>query len=131
MNWNWISENGIWILLAIGPLFLLRRAHGHGGLGGLLGGHGHHGGHRDHGEREASRADQPQAETAIDPVSGNTVRIEGALTSVLWGRIYYFKSRENRALFESSPDRYVGTVSGEALGSEHAAGHRPHRRHGC
>lgn len=39
---NWISENGLWILLAIGALLLLRHGHGHGHgkllFGGLFGG---------------------------------------------------------------------------------------------
>ena len=126
---EWLTQNWLWILFAVVLLLMFRRH----GFGGLLGGHGHHGGHYDKGEaQERHRGhDERQVEAAIDPVSGNPVRIEGALTSVFRGRVYYFQSQENRVLFEASPERYAGSARGEALADEHAARTRPHRRHSC
>lgn len=123
---NWIS-----ILFATGALLLLRRGHGYSGLGGMLGGHGHHGGCRDYGEPDATQGDQPRAEATIDPVSGNVARIEDALTSAFRGPFNHFQSRDIRVQFEAYPAQYIGAASEEALGNEHAAGHRPRRGHGC
>ena len=128
---EWLAQNWVWILFAVVVLLMFRR-HRYGG--GLLGGHGHHGGHHDQGEGHESHEGhdgQPRAEAAIDPVSGTPVRIEGALTSVFRGRVYYFQSQENRVLFEASPERYAGAARGEALADEQAARSRPHRRRGC
>ncbi|MFZ5510276.1 MAG: YHS domain-containing protein [Pseudomonadota bacterium] len=124
---EWLSQNWVWILFAVVVLLMFRRH----GFGGLLGGHGHHGGQHDQGEGHEGHDERPRTEAAIDPVSGNPVRIEGALTSVFRGRVYYFQSQENRVLFEASPERYAGAARGEALADEQAARSRPHRRRGC
>lgn len=123
---EWLSQNWLWILFVVGALLMLRRhRHGFGGLSGR------HGGHQDHGEPDDSRGEQPRSEAAVDPVSGNAVRTEGALTSVFRERIYYFQSPENRAQFEAAPERYARAAGGEAPGSEHAGGHKQRRRRGC
>lgn len=128
---EWIAENWIWIAFALGLFMLLRRRHGRGGLGGLSGCGTHGGRHHGHGERDVPGRDPSRKDTAVDPVSGGEVRIEGALTSVFGGRVYYFQSQENRLEFEASPERYAGTASGAAPQDEHARHHGPHRHHGC
>ncbi|MDR3533082.1 MAG: hypothetical protein P4L90_21300 [Rhodopila sp.] len=36
---TWLSENWIWVALAVGALLLMTRMHGMGGGGGCCGGH--------------------------------------------------------------------------------------------
>lgn len=95
---EWLSQNWIWLLLAIGFVFMLKR----GGMGcGLGHGSAHHNGHT-HGQNGSEPPAIPR-----DPVSGNTVDPASALTSVYQGQTYYFTSRENRESFEAEPERYA------------------------
>jgi len=137
---NWLSQNWIWVLLAIGVALYFFR----GGHGGLLGGMGHggHGGGGGHGasggfghggydKQPDSRATSNAPEAAVDPVSGEAVRTAQALTSVYQGKIYYFASKENRDRFEAAPQEYAQKAAGHAVRPAEAANERPRRRRGC
>lgn len=107
---DWLAGNGIWLLVAIaGVWFLMRR----GGLHGLVrGGHHHersHGGRDDQGGVMPPPADDrtPATGAALDPVSGNPVRTDRALTAVFEGRAYYFESEDTRRRFEAEPQKYA------------------------
>ncbi len=112
---EWLAQNWIWIVFAIG-IFLLMR---HGGIGHGFGGHSHH---SHHSHEDYDRTDDMDRRLK-DPVSGEPVDPERAINSTYQGRVYYFASRENRDKFEASPAQYAS-----AAGSyqEHH-----HRRHGC
>ena len=97
---QWLAQNWIWILLVVGFFFMMRR----GGCAGGMNRHARHGGDTQHGTDE-----NKPATTAIDPVNKATLDIAGALTSVYRGKIYYFASVENRAIFEAKPEQYVGS----------------------
>ncbi|MDD3762904.1 MAG: YHS domain-containing protein [Pseudomonadota bacterium] len=92
---------------------------------------GHHGGSRDwrgappsdHGGTAHVEAPHAQATAALDPVSGNPVRTDRALTAVYGGRAYYFESEETRKRFEAEPQKYAS--------HEPPPGERPRRRGGC
>lgn len=134
---SWLSQNWLWVALAVGIAWWLLRGglaghggHGHagghgGGAGGLLGGHG--GSHGGHGEQPESHV----PEAAVDPVGGEAVRTTQALTSVYQGKIYYFASKETRDRFEAAPQDYAHKAAGHAVRSAENAGARPHRRGGC
>lgn len=110
---EWLAQN--WaslLLLAVVLLFLARR-------GGMGCGAGRAARGQPAGSPGTSSADMPS--TAIDPVSGETVSTETALTSVYRGRIYYFSSRDNREQFEANPAHHA---------SSHAGGHESAHRHG-
>ena len=142
-----LSQNWLWIVIALGAVafFFFRGSHGgHGGLGGFgLGGHGGHGhgGHgyggggrgysgHEHGGSDSRGQPTPGSSEAVDPVTGLSVRPAEALTSVYQGRTYYFASKENRERFEAAPQDYAGQAT--AGTSDHAAG-SGHGRHrgGC
>ena len=140
---DWLSQNWIWVLVAIGAgFFFLRGGHGsHGGglagsLGGLLGGMGHgghgggggHGGHAGQPDRSAT-SNAPEA--TIDPINGEPVRTDKALTSLYQGKIYYFASKENRDRFEAAPQEYAQKAAGHPVRPADAANEPPRRRHGC
>ena len=140
---SWISQNWIWVALAVAILWWIFRgrlvrhgeAGGHGGeMGGLLGGvsgcsgHGRARDDRDSSQPAPSAADAPEA--AVDPVSGESVRTAQALTSVYKEKIYYFSSTENRDRFEATPEEFARKVTGHPLSSAEARIHR-RRRHGC
>ncbi|NOT18756.1 MAG: YHS domain-containing protein [Sideroxydans sp.] len=91
----WLEQNWISILLVIGVIFMMRR------MGCGSGANRHH-----HSDNNGGVA-QPQSESNIDPVSGNAVDPQIALTSVYQGRTYYFASRENRDRFEASPEQFA------------------------
>lgn len=104
---QWLAQNWIWIVFAIGVLLLMRRGGmGHGHSHGNDGPAQHHG---DSGDRQSK-----------DPVSGEEVNPETAVNVMYQGHVYYFASRENREKFEASPAQYAAS----------ATGHH-HRRHGC
>ncbi|TDR77839.1 YHS domain-containing protein [Paludibacterium purpuratum] len=91
---QWLSQYGIWILLAAFVLMSLRR----GGMGCGMGGHrhGHHG--------------QAGGDSSVkDPVTGNPVDTRTALTSMHQGSRYWFESETSRARFEQNPGQFVGT----------------------
>jgi len=102
----WLEQNWISVLLVIGVLFMMRR----GGMGCGSGARRHHHGNNSEG------GTPPQSESNIDPVGGDAVNPETALTSVYQGRTYYFASRENRDRFEASPEQF-------AVKSKDKAGH--------
>ena len=140
---DWLGQNWVWVLAGIAFLVLMSRGglghHGHGG--GFGGGHGGHGGglpgggHGDHGDSEGGDSRGPDVGggggvpgAAIDPVSGNAVRQDRALTSVHRGRVFYFESAETRQRFEAEPDRYAGNV---AAAEPSAPPQQRRRHHGC
>lgn len=106
----WLGQNWIYILLVIGVIFMMRR----GGMGCGPGAVRHH--HGEHGEDVS----QPEAESNTDPVSGQTVGPQAAVTSVYQGRIYYFASRENRDRFEASLEQFAAKSQD-----------KPSKGHGC
>ena len=110
---DWISQNWIWIVVAIALVFLMRR----GGLAGCGMGHSHGGGHADH---DAGRPLQNSKE----PVSGKDVDTRHAVTSYYSGRVYYFENAETRQRFEASPEKYVSRAPAPS-------GQPAHRHHGC
>lgn len=148
---DWLSQNWLWVLLAIGAAFYFlrggfgRHSGGHGGglgghgghgggVGGLLGGMGHGGhagggGHGGYGEQPDSVAAANAPEAAVDPVGGEAVRTAQALTSLYQGKIYYFASKENRDRFEAAPQEYAQKAAGHAVRSTEAPHDRPRR--GC
>lgn len=97
---QWLAQNWIWIILIIGFFFMMRRG---GCGGGGMKNHDRHGGDSQHGTDE-----NKPATTAIDPVNKATLDIAGALTSLYRGKVYYFGSAENRAIFEAKPEQYAG-----------------------
>lgn len=126
---EWLSQNWLWIVVAIGGFYLMTRMHGMGHGMGHSRGHGH-GRHGDHPPSDG-RVD---AGTAIDPVSRRAVATGGAAISAVYrGSAYYFENRENRNAFEADPANYAaGTPgAGQVIGSEEADRERPRRRHGC
>ena len=127
---EWLGENWVWVLAALGFLALLAsRGFGRHGYANDPGGpHGEDGRVKGGNSQrnEPAGIDGPPG-AAIDPVSGNAVRTDRALTSVHAARVYYFESTETRQRFEAEPDRYA------AKGSEREATELPRRRHrhGC
>lgn len=124
---DWLNGNAIWVLVAIAGLwFFLRRGSRHGhGMGGR---HGQsHGDMRqsDGGAAQPSSGNAPVASgAALDPVSGNPVRTDRAVTAVFGGRAYYFESEDTRRRFEAEPQKY-------AEAAPLAQADRPRRRRGC
>ena len=112
---EWLAQNWIWIILIIGFFFMMRR----GGCGGGMNRQDRHDGDTKHGAEE-----NKSAATAIDPVDKATLDTASALTSVYRGKIYYFASAENRAIFEAKPEQYIGSDQPDP----HQ--HKTHR-HGC
>ncbi|MGC2459154.1 MAG: YHS domain-containing protein [Gallionellaceae bacterium] len=102
---QWLIQNWIWILLATGFFFMMRR--GGCGMGGGMKGHENHGGHG--GEMPHHADENKSADTAIDPVNKATLNIATALTSVYRGKVYYFGSAESRASFEEKPEQYAAS----------------------
>ena len=98
---EWLAQNWIWILLVTGFFFMMRR--GGCGMGGGMKSHGQHGGDTQH-----SAETDKSAATVTDPVDKATLDIATALTSVYRGKVYYFGSAENRAIFEAKPEQYAG-----------------------
>jgi len=124
---SWLTQNWVWVALAIGVGFYLLR----GGLGGHVGGHGGLLGHGGHGGQPHNRSPANAPEAAIDPVGGEAVRTGTALTSVYQGKIYYFATKDNRDRFEGAPQEYAPKAAGHALRPAEAANERPRRRGGC
>lgn len=115
---QWLSQNWLWIVFAIGVFLLMRR-------GGMACGMGH--GRSNDGGKESSHhhdANTTLDNQAIDPVDGQGVDPSNAINTMYQGRMYYFASSDNREKFETAPVQYAAAAGGEA------AGHR-HHRHGC
>lgn len=123
---DWLSQNWIWIALAIGAFFLMTRM---GGCG------------MGRSTRRSSGTEQggslPSAESGpratFDPVSKHSVAVGSAISSVYQDRAYYFENREDRDAFEANPEKYISGLpaAGQAIGSEDAYRQRPRRRGGC
>jgi len=127
---GWLTQNWLWVALAIGVGFYFLR----GGLSGHAGGHGGLLGHGGHGGQPQSRAPSAPAnapEAAIDPVGGEAVRTGEALTSVYQGKIYYFATKDNRDRFEAAPQEHAQKAAGHPVRSAEAPYERPRRRGGC
>lgn len=138
---NWLSQNWIWVTLAIGIALLLfrHRLGAHAGVGGYG---NHHGGvvaNMQHGalmggaEQSDSNSNATPAvpQASVDPVSGEAVLTTKALTSMYQDRIYYFASKETREQFEAAPKEYAQKVAGQAIRTADAPEYRPRRRGGC
>lgn len=119
---EWLSQNWVLVVLAIGVVLHLRR----GALGccGHAGG-GHHGGARHdglHGGHDAAAATEPPAQ-ATDPVSGRSLDPRGAITAVYRVAPVYFESRENRNRFEVSPEQFPIATGAPAAEPGRRRGH--------
>lgn len=90
---EWLSQNGLWILLAVGLIILMRRG---GGVCGL-------GGHR-HG---SDSSPDDQTNNPQDPVTGHAVNKDKALRFAYQGRIYWFESADSLTKFEKNPEQYL------------------------
>jgi len=114
---DWLSQNWIWLVFAVGILFMMRRS----GMGcGMGHGHSGHG-----GSTEGHKPGEPPA-TTRDPVSSEALDSAAALTSVYRGRIYRFASRQNRDRFEAEPERYAAGAASADTDQQHAV-----HGHGC
>jgi YHS domain-containing protein len=110
---EWLSKNWSSLLIfAVVLAFLFRR----GGMGCGMG--------ADWSRRGADPGAGRKAATPVDPVSGQAVSIETALTSAYGGRVYYFGTRENRDVFEANPERFA------QADQAHDPSHH-HGGHGC
>ncbi|MBS2132156.1 YHS domain-containing protein (plasmid) [Burkholderia thailandensis] len=94
---QWLSQNWIWIALAIGVFFMMRH---HGGMGYGMGSRHRHGSHRAYDGGDSG---------SNDPVSGKPVDLSKAVTTQFDGRTYYFESEQSRAEFNKDPERFART----------------------
>lgn len=130
---EWLSQNWVWIAVAVGGYFLMSRM----GIGGCGMGHSHGGGHANGGRSAASDRgsnDQgPDGTNLFDPVSQQMLPSESAIASVYCGRVYYFKDRTNRDAFETEPEKYLAgsQAIGQAAGSSTESNKHSHQGHGC
>lgn len=130
---DWLSQNWIWIAVAIGGVFLFSRM-GVGGCGiGTCGMGRSMGGSRGNGINGPPVERGTGPGNTFDPVSQHPLPAGAAISSVYQGRAYYFESRENRDAFESDPEKYLAASPkvGQALTSEAASSGRPPWRSGC
>jgi len=102
---EWLSRNWVWIVLALGVFYMMRR----GGMGGM-------GGHRHASDGQQDQR-IPEDRTPRDPVNGHALDTTHALTSVFDGTTYYFESEQSREEFNKDPQRFARDGS-------------RHRRHG-
>lgn len=123
---NWVSQNWIWIALAVGAFFFMTRM-GRRGMGRSM----------RHNQGTVQDGLSPDVEasprTVFDPVSKHSVVGGTTISSIYRDRAYYFENRENREAFEAAPEKYVAGMA--SAGQEIGAGRdndRPrHHRHGC
>lgn len=112
---EWLTQN--WaslLLLAVVLMFLTRR-------GGIGCGPGREA--RGRSTDSPGNSNSQMHATAVDPVSGETVSTETALTSVYRGRVYYFSSRDNREKFETDPAHHAGSRAEDRESAHHHGGH--------
>jgi YHS domain-containing protein len=106
---EWLSQNWLWIALAVGGFFLFTRL---GGMGGC--GMSHSGSRRrdQSGAANAPPAVGNHPGTLFDPVSRRAFPAgDMPFSTVYRGRAYYFESRENRDAFEADPEKHLGASS--------------------
>ena len=136
---SWLTQNWVWVVVAIAIAWFFFRGRLGGALGGLgghgggFGGHGsgHGGGQGSHDEQPGSARPANAPEATIDAVSGEAVVTAQALSTVYQGKIYYFASKENRERFEAAPQDYAPKAAGQPVRSAEPAYERPRRRGGC
>ena len=126
---EWLSQNWIWIIVAIGGFYFMTRMHGMGH------GIGHSMGHAYRGDGDSPPANRELApSTAFDPVSRRAVATGGSAISAIYrDRAYYFENREDRDAFEADPEKYIAgsPAAGQPIGSQDASYDRRRRRGGC
>jgi YHS domain-containing protein len=117
---QWLSQNWIWIAVAVGGFYFMTRMH-RGGMGRSMG---------RGGDESADRGTGPAA--VFDPVSRRAVAA-GGISSIYHGRAFYFENRENRDAFEADSEKYVAgaPTAGQAIGSESEYNRPRRRRGGC
>ncbi|MDQ2925850.1 MAG: hypothetical protein M3R43_09885 [Acidobacteriota bacterium] len=129
---NWLAQNWIWIVLAIGAVWLVRR----GGLAscemGGHAGHSHLGGTAGAASEGMRLGDGPMRnqgevagngpQKAVDPVSGREVLASQAVTAAYQGRVFFFEGADTRQRFEAAPERYARNA---------APAPQQHPRRGC
>ena len=122
---DWLSQNWIWIAIAIGGVYFMTRMHG---MGGGMG--------RSMRRGQADEAPPDQGRSlgiTFDPVSRHAVAPGGSAASAVYhGRAYYFENREDRDTFEADPEKYIASApeAGQPIGSENPYRQR-RRRGGC
>ena len=125
---NWLSQNWIWIAVAIGALFWVLQHFGMGahGMSRLIANAGASGGSGSAAEPEADWA------STYDPITRRALPAGASVSTVYHGRAYYFESRENRDAFESDPEKYLAGAPalGQPLDAQKASAAQPRRR-GC
>lgn len=120
---EWLSQNWLWLTIAIAAFFLMHRMHAHRRRIG----HGHGGGHNSPPSHRAEEASPP-----VDPVSHRPVLSGNVpISAVYRERAFYFESRENRDAFENDPTKYLEGESAARPHGEPEQSHRQHRQHGC
>lgn len=122
---DWLAQNWVWILLAVGAVWMV----GRGGMAGCgMGGHGGHAGHGGGAGPDGLSSDAARRggvattipEKALDPVSGHEVLTAHARGAAYQGRFFFFESEENRRRFEAAPQQYAASPPPQ-----------PRRRHGA
>lgn len=134
---NWITQNWLWMLLALAVLVALGRGASRGRRG--YGHHGNMGGSPargfEHGGHGRSTGDLPAQDiapaSAIDPVTRKDVSTNRALTSIYQGRIYYFETVETRERFEAAPGQYARQELGHPVSPTRDASARHYGHRGC
>lgn len=126
---DWLTQYGIWILVIVAAVVLFRRL----GHRGFVGYHAF-GTHCDSAETGEARPQDNAAPlgvppAAVDPVSGNALKTEHAITSNYRGRMYFFESEETRGRFDAKPERFATSAGG--VDARTAEERHHHRRHGC
>ena len=119
-----ISQNWLWLLIAVAGFFLLVR------MGGC--GMGRSMSHRHGGGSEPPTGHESDSRVPLDPVSHHDIANGGtSISTVYHGRAYYFENRENRDTFERDPEKYLAAApsAGQPISSEDSG--RPRHRHGC
>lgn len=123
---DWLSQNWIWIALAVGAIFFMTRMGGYG-MGRSM--------RRSQGSGQTGPSPDVAAgpRTMFDPVSKHSVVGGAPISSIYRDRAYYFENRENRDAFEAAPEKYLAGVAsaGQEIDAAHDDDHPRHRRHGC
>lgn len=99
---EWLSRNWVWVVLALGVFYMMRR----GGMGSRMGGMGGMGGHRHTSDGQQDQQ-IPEDRTPRDPVNGHVLDTTKALSSVFDGTTYYFESEQSREEFNKDPQRFA------------------------